>query len=140
MIIMENMIIKKRSNHTKLDKIIRRVALYSSLIFILGHGVAILDQTQDYAAGQVLGATTMQTDIQNQIHLIKELRLLSNYRSTAQSIGVPTEKFTEELVSLKQKVADGNLDDARTQIIEFEKNLSQAVTAHFTDLDNQKKE
>ena len=134
------MIIKKRSNHTKLDKIIRRVALYSSLIFILGHGVAILDQTQDYAAGQVLGATTEQTDIQNQINLIKELRLLSNYRNTAQSIGVPTEKFTEELVSLKQKVADGNLDDARTQIIEFEKNLSQAVTAHFTDLDNQKKE
>lgn len=138
---MNNQLIKqKRSNLTKLDNVVRRVALYTSLIFIMGHGMIIFDQIQDRSNGQVLGATTEQIDTQTQINLIKDLRILTNYRDTASSIGVSTETFTEQLIRLQRRITEGNLNDVQKDIIKFETNLSQAIIANFTDLNSQKKQ
>lgn len=138
---MDNICIPKiKFRYIKFNKLIRRVALYASLIFILGHGVILIDQISNQSAGQVLGATTEQNDIRRQKELIKTLRLLTSYRDTATTVNVPTESLTEDLLTTKQQIADGNFDQAQKNIIAFKENLNQAIIAHFTGLDNEKKQ
>lgn len=133
-------ILKIKSRYIKFNKLIRRVALYASLIFIIGHGAITINQIGDRLAGQIFDATTEQNDIRRQKELIKTLRLLTNYRDTATAVNAPTESLTEDLLAIKRQIANDNFDQAQKNIIAFKENLNQTIVAHFTSLDNEKKQ